>query len=70
MNKNFELKIPLCTPELIRLGVFDGSTDIAIGRRVKIDAGQYYKEGTITEIELSFDTSDKLGRWIKIKGIA
>lgn len=70
MNKNFELKIQLCTPELIRLGVFDGSSDIAIGRKVKLNAGQFYKEGTIEEIELSFDASDKLGRWIKIKGTA
>ncbi|MBD3904474.1 hypothetical protein NAL32_07495 [Chryseobacterium sp. Ch-15] len=70
MNKNFELKISLCTPELLRLGVFDGSLDIAIGRKVKLNAGQYYKEGTIEEIELSFDASDKLGRWIKIKGTA
>jgi len=70
MNKNFELKIQLCTPELIRLGVFDGSSDIAIGRKVKLNAGQFYKEGTIEEIELSFDASDKLGRWIKLKGTA
>ncbi|VXB03252.1 hypothetical protein [Chryseobacterium sp. 8AT] len=70
MNKNFELKIQLCTPALIRLGVFDGSSDIAIGRKVKLNAGQFYKEGTIEEIELSFDASDKLGRWIKLKGTA
>ncbi|WP_378178570.1 hypothetical protein [Chryseobacterium zhengzhouense] len=70
MNKNFELKIQLCIPELERLGVFDGSADIAIGRKVKLNAGQYYKEGTIEEIELSFDASDKLGRWIKLKGTA
>ncbi|KAB1228457.1 hypothetical protein [Chryseobacterium viscerum] len=68
MNKQFELKIALCLPDIERLGVLDQSTNLAVGRKIKLDGGQYYKEGRIEEIELSFDSSDKLGRWIKIKG--
>lgn len=68
LNKNFELKISLCLDDLERLGVLDESENVAIGRKVKLDGGQYYKEGYIDEVELSFDPFDKLGRWIKIKG--
>lgn len=68
MNKSFELKIALCLPDIERLGLLDTSTNIALGRKIKLDAGQYYKEGRIEEIELSFDPTDKLGRWIKLKG--
>lgn len=68
LNKSFELKIALCCEDLTRLGLNNGPENVAVGRRVKINGGQFYKDGKITEIELSYDPTDKLGRWIRIKG--
>ena len=67
-NKDFELSIPLCCENLHRLNVFNNSSNINIERRVKIDAGEFYKEGIIKEITLNFNSKNKLGRHIKIKG--
>lgn len=68
LNKNWELKMPLCYEDMEILGVLDDSQNIALGRKVKMNAGDYYKEGVIEEIELSFDPFDKIGSWIKLKG--
>lgn len=68
MNKTFKLKIPLCAPDMLKLGVYDDGDVKGLGGKIKIDAGAYYKEGKIEEINISFDDTDKLGRWIELKG--
>ncbi|MEG0187959.1 MAG: hypothetical protein RR668_04790, partial [Algoriella sp.] len=68
-NKEFELSIPLCCENLKRLNIFNNSGNINIERKVKIDAGQFYKDGIIKEIELNFNSKNSKGRHIKIKGI-
>lgn len=68
MNKSFKLKIPLCTEDILKLGLYDDGDIKGLGMKVKLDAGTYYKEGKIEEINISFDDTDKLGRWIEIKG--
>lgn len=67
-NKEFELSIPLCCENLQRLNIFNDSGNINIERKVKIDAGEFYKDGIIKEIELNFDSRNNRGRHIKIKG--
>ena len=69
MNKQFELKIPLCCEDIQRLGLVNGAEKIALGRKVKINGGEFYKEGKITEIEANFNSDDNLGKHITIKGI-
>lgn len=68
MNNSFELSIPLCCEDLTKLGVLDRSGNIMIERKVKINAGTFYQEGIIKEIAIDFDSSNKLGKHIKIKG--
>jgi len=67
-NKTFELKIPLCCEDVTRLGLDNGAIDIALARHVLVNGGEFYRDGKITEIEVSYDASDSLGRWISIKG--
>ncbi|MDK7375959.1 hypothetical protein QP519_10475 [Weeksella virosa] len=68
MNKEFELSIQLCAEALHRLNILENSGNVNIERKVKIDAGEYYKEGIIKEIEINFDGRKNKGRYIKIKG--
>lgn len=69
MNKKFKLKIPLCTADILKLGLYDDGDIKGLGAKVKLNAGTYYKEGKITEINVNFDPTDKLGRYIELKGI-
>ncbi len=68
-NKEFELSIPLCCENLQSLNIFNNSGNINIERKVKIDGGEFFKDGIIKEIELNFNSKNSKGRHIKIKGI-
>lgn len=68
MNKTFDLKIALCCEDVKKLGLLNGGENIGVGKKVKLNGGQFYKEGRITEIEASFDPTDKMGRYIRLKG--
>lgn len=75
LNQNWTVKIDLCCDDLQaqdnagnrRLGVFNNASQIALGEKVKMPM-QYYPEGIITEITISYDTSDTYGQYIELKG--
>lgn len=74
LNQNWTAKIDLCCDDLQanangkrRLGVFDDASAIALGERVKLPF-QFYPDGVITEIEVSYDPTDNLGQYIQLKG--
>ncbi len=75
LNQNFVAKIELCCDDLKetdgdgkkRLGVFNNASAIALGEKVKLPT-TYYGDGTITEIEVSYDPGDAAGQYIQIKG--
>lgn len=67
-NKTFELRLPLCCEHVTRLGLTNAAIDIALSKHIQLNGGQYYKDGKIKEIEISYDSSDSLGRWIRLKG--
>ena len=68
MNKTFELSIPLCCEELNKLGILNNSGNVMIERKVKINGGTFFQEGVIKEVQADFDSKNKLGKHIKIKG--
>lgn len=74
LNQNWTARIDLCCDDLKaevngkrKLGVFDDASAIALGEKVKLPH-QYYNEGTITEIEVSYDPTDDKGQYIQLKG--
>lgn len=67
LHKNWSLKMELCCDELKKLRLVNDSTDAAVGDTVKLPS-QYYQDGIIKEIEISYDPSDKDGMYIQLKG--
>lgn len=67
INQTWELKIPLCAEDLQKLGVFGDPANIMLGEMVKLPL-QFNQDGQITEIEVSYDTSDENGMYIQLKG--
>lgn len=74
LNQNWTAKIDLCCEDLQaeangkrKLGVFNDAAGIALGEKVKLPF-QYYPDGVITEIEVSYDPTDNLGQYIQLKG--
>lgn len=74
LNQNWTAMIDLCCEDLQedvngkrRLGVLNDASGIALSEKVKLPV-PYYGEGTITEIEVSYDPGDEYGQYIKIKG--
>ncbi len=68
LNKDWELQIRNCCENLKRLGLDNGAKNIKIGHQVRLYASGYYTDGPIEEIEVSYDTDDKNGKYIKLKG--
>ena len=67
MNMSWNLKIELCCDDLKKLKVLGDATDIELLSKVKLPF-HYYPEGIITEIGVSYDSSDRLGKYISLKG--
>lgn len=65
VNQGWSGKIELCCDELQRAGVFDDSSNIVLGEKVNLLSG---KQGVITNIEVSYDTQDINGMYIKLEG--
>ncbi|MFA9214721.1 MAG: hypothetical protein ACEQSR_12890 [Candidatus Methylacidiphilales bacterium] len=63
LYKNFDIKISLCCNNVERLNLQNNADTIVLEQKLKIDAGQYYKEGVIEEIELDYEA-----RQITLKG--
>lgn len=68
LNQSFSLQIALCCEDLIRLGVFNDSSLIALWDRVKLDKGPF-QDGRITEIGVNYNPSAEYGAYIELKGI-
>lgn len=66
-HQKFSLKMELCKDLLERVKPFDDAANIILGQKVKLPL-PFVNEGRITEIEISYDTSDKLGPYILLKG--
>lgn len=68
LNQNWTAKIELCCDDLKdKLKVFGRAEEIVLGEKVKLPS-KYYGEGTITEIEVSYDPTDDKGKYIQLKG--
>jgi hypothetical protein len=67
LNMDWHVKLELCCDDLKKLKVFNDASAIALAETVKLPT-KYYQEGRITEIELSYDTSNPLGQYIQLKG--
>lgn len=81
LHKNWNLKIPLCAEDIVKLGITskngiilgDGSA-IKLLRNVILDSAFYF-QGVITDIEVCYDTGDSdtatagTGQYIQLKGI-
>ncbi len=68
LNQNWTAKIELCCDDLKdKLKVFGRADEIMLGEKVKLP-NKYYGEGTITEIEVSYDPTDDKGKYIQLKG--
>ncbi len=67
-NNNFTLSIPLCCEELNKLGILNNSGNVQLERKVKINGDTFYQEGVIKGIEIDFNSKNKLGKHIKIRG--
>lgn len=67
LNQNWTAKIDLCCDDLKGLEVFNDASTIMLGEKVKLPM-QYYPDGIITEIEVSYDPTDAHGQYIQLKG--
>lgn len=67
MNMNWQAKMELCCDDIKKLELFGDLTNIQLDQKVLLPV-QYYNEGRIKEIEVSYDTSDNLGPYIQLKG--
>lgn len=67
LNMNWDVTIELCCEQLKKLGVFDGASRLQLLERVKVP-NKYYSDGVLTEITVSYDSEDELGKFIKLKG--
>jgi len=67
LNQNWTAKIDLCCDDLKKLEVFNDAAGINLGEKIKLPL-QYYPDGTITEIEVSYDPTETIGQYIQLKG--
>ncbi len=67
MNMNWQARLELCCDDLKHLELFGDLTDIKLGQKVLLPL-QYYNEGKVNEIEVSYDTSEDTGPYIQLKG--
>lgn len=63
----WRVKIALCCEDLQRLGVNGYGQDVKLGGKVKLPRN-YYPDGRIKEITLSYDPENEFGAYIEIKG--
>ena len=67
LNMNWHCKIELCCEDLARLKVMGDAADVQLGH-IALLPTKYYQEGVIKEITVSYDSSDKIGKFIELKG--
>lgn len=67
MNFNWRVKIKLCCDDLHTCQVLNDASGIVLGNKVKLPF-QYYKDGKIREITVSYDTKDTYGQYIELSG--
>lgn len=63
----WRVKIRLCCEDILKLGVTGIGQDVKLGGKVKLPR-QFYPDGRIKEITLSYDPENELGAYIEIKG--
>lgn len=67
LKQQWSLKIDLCCEDLERLGLGNDGSMTALRGRVKLP-GQFYTDGKIKEITVSYKTDAPLGQYIEIRG--
>lgn len=67
LNMNWSAKIELCCDDLKHLKLFESLTKVKLGQKILLPV-KNYPEGKITEIEVSYDPTDKIGKYIALKG--
>lgn len=67
LNLNWNVKIELCCDDLQKLKVFDNGVNVSLFNKIKLPL-LYYPDGKITEVTVSYDSTDTYGKYIEIKG--
>lgn len=66
-HRIFTAKLELCCETLEKLRPFENSAGIVLGQKIKMPM-TYYPYGRILEIEINYDPTNEIGKYIKIKG--
>lgn len=67
LHQRWSVKLQLCCELLQRLQVFNNASASVLLQKLKLDQ-QYYTDGVITEITVSYDPSYEYGQYIELKG--
>lgn len=67
INMNWSVKIDLCCEDLKKIKCLGDASEIVLFEKVKLPT-QYYNDGKITEITVSYDGSETIGKYIELKG--
>lgn len=67
LNQNWSVKIVLCCEDIKTLGLVGNGTEVKLGYYVKIPT-KWNNLAVITDITVSYEPDNKLGRYIELKG--
>jgi hypothetical protein len=67
LKQQWSVKIQSCCEDIKLLGIENDSSNAALGSKVKLPVN-FYPDGKIKEITLSYDPENDLGAYIEIKG--
>lgn len=68
MNKTFTVTMELCCSDAEKLGLYNDTSLVKIGAKVKLLDTGWYPIGTIESIRVSNDPTAQQGRFIQLKG--
>jgi hypothetical protein len=68
LHRNWSCKIDLCCDDLNKLQLLGEGQNAQLHSTVRLDT-QYYNTGVITEITVSYDSGQDIGKYIELKGI-
>lgn len=67
LHQHVTARLELCCDTLKRIKPFNDGSNIILGQKMAVDSGKYYNEAVITEVTVSYDTSDQDGQYIELK---
>jgi len=67
LNMTWTVKIEMCCEDLHKIRCFGDGSNIALLEKVKLPT-KYYQDGVITEIHVSYKSSENVGKYISLRG--